>query len=42
MLPRSLAPRAVVREIARRAEIGTGQIYRRRQELVPAKVSRRL
>jgi transposase len=29
----SLAPGAVVREIARRAEIGTGQIYRWRREL---------
>ena len=29
----SLAPGAVVTEIARRAEIGTGQIYRWRREL---------
>jgi transposase len=29
----SLAPGAVVREIARRVEIGTGQIYRWRREL---------
>jgi transposase len=29
----SLAPGAVVREIARRSEIGTGQIYRWRREL---------
>jgi transposase len=33
LLPRAWAPGAVVREIARRAEIGTGQIYRWRREL---------
>ena len=31
----SLAPGAVVADVARRAEVGPGQIYRWRQELRP-------